>query len=56
MDVLEYYLDVFGILMFMVLLVIVIHAIMVGVWSYADTGDAMFYLRNFYHNLYHIDI
>lgn len=56
MDMLEYYLDVFGILMFMVLFVIVIHAVMVIVWSYTETGDSMFYLRNFYHNVYHIDI
>ena len=56
MDIIEYYLDILGILMFMVVLVIVIHAVMVIVWSYTETGAPLFYLKNFYHNVYHINI
>lgn len=56
MDLIEYCLDFLGILMFMVLLVIIIHAVMVMIWSYSETGSALFYLRNFYHNVYHINI
>lgn len=36
MDIFEYYLDVFAILMFMVLLVIVIHAIMFVILSFTQ--------------------
>jgi hypothetical protein len=55
MDVIEYYLDFLSILMFMVVLVVVIHAVMVIIWSYAETGSPLLYLQNFYHNVYHID-
>lgn len=56
MELLEYYLDFLGILMFMVLLVVVIHTVMVVIWSFADTGSPFLYLKNFYHNVYHINI
>lgn len=56
MDLFEYYLYLFGILMFNVLLVIALHAVMVIVWSYLETGMPFFYIRNFYHNMYHLDL
>lgn len=56
MELIEYYLEIFSVLMYMVLLVIVIHAVMVIIWSWAATGNPLFYLSNFYHNVYHIDI
>lgn len=56
MDFFEYYLDLFGILMFMVLLVVFTHTVAAIVLSYADTGSPLLYLKNFYHTVYHINI
>ena len=38
------------------ILIIIIHALAVSVWSYMETGNPMIYLRNFYWNAYHIKI
>ena len=42
-------------ILIMLAIVIVLHAVCVIVWSYADTGNSLLYLRNFYHNVYCID-
>lgn len=55
LEEIEYLLIVFEIILIMLVFVIVIHAIIVMIWSYSETGDFLMYLRNFYHNVYQID-
>lgn len=50
-----YLLYVLEIILIMLAAIIVIHAIVVMLWGYSQTGDFLVYLRNFYHNVYGID-
>lgn len=42
-------------ILIMLAIVIVIHAMLVMLLGYFQTGDALLYLRNFYHSVYCID-
>lgn len=50
-----YLLYVLEIILIMLAAVIVIHAIVIMLWGYSQTGDFLVYLKNFYHNVYGID-
>lgn len=54
-DELEFYLYMLEFILIILAIVIVVHGFVVMLWSYWDTGDFLFYLRNFYHNVYAID-
>lgn len=55
LDEFIYYAYILEFVLIMLAAVIALHAILVIMWSYFDTGNALLYLRNFYHNVYSID-
>lgn len=55
LDEFVYYAYILEFVLIMLAVVIVLHAVCVIAWSFIDTGNALLYLRNFYHNVYSID-
>lgn len=55
LDDIIYMAYILEIVLIMLALVIIVHAAVVMLWGYGETGDALLYLKNFYHNVYHID-
>ena len=55
LDEFVYYAYILEFILIMLAIVIVCHAVVVMAWGYSQTGDLFLYLRNFYHNVYHID-